>query len=354
MAPKATSLRARLTVETVARFVNACTITKGDHLEQVGLCGFVDGRSSDGAKEIRYRRWAVEVLQILKQNNPLIIHAFTPLGVLPALVYKLINPKTRVIFEMHGLNLYELANGPALHRIVLGILDILGCHGSDAVIVMSFTQRDMVTRLFGVPKQKQHVIWAPVDLQLFRYSDPPPPSPFTVGYAGNDRPYQGLDTLLNAASLLESERDLVFLIMGVSPETYAHLSLPDNVIFEPDVRREEMSERLSRCHVLVSPRLGGAVTEAQFPFKLSAYLATGRPVIATAVNDQPRIVEEAGCGIVVPAGSAEALARAIVEVKEMSAEMRHALGVRARDFAERHLSLTRFSQRLLDLYDSLG
>ena len=119
------------------------------------------------------------------------------------------------------------------------------------------------------------------------------------------------------------------------------------------VTREQTAEQLARCHVLLSPRKGRAA-DMQYPFKLSSYLAAGRPVIATDVSDQRRIIEGAHCGVVVPPGSPQAIAEAVMRLKGEAPEARVEMGRRARRFAEEHLSLEQFRATLTSMYRELG
>ena len=116
------------------------------------------------------------------------------------------------------------------------------------------------------------------------------------------------------------------------------------------VPRDGVPGALARCHVLVSPRARFVVSDSQYPFKLSAYLAAGRPIVATAVSDQPRVIGEAGCGVIVPPGDPDALAEAVRRLVTLPAAERQELGRRARAFAEQRLSLDALADALLALY----
>jgi glycosyltransferase involved in cell wall biosynthesis len=189
-------------------------------------------------------------------------------------------------------------------------------------------------------------------LDVFTYREPKKQDMFLVGYAGNDGPWQGVEDLVTAAIALGGHPDVRFRFIGIQKDRFA---VPDSVSAEflPAISRPDTAALLSDCDVLVSPRRG-KVAETQYPFKLSAYLAVGRPVIATDVSDQRQILEAAGCGVVVPPGSPESIAAAIRQIQSMSYADRVAMGVRGRRFAEAHLSLNRFRETLLSLYRDLG
>jgi glycosyltransferase involved in cell wall biosynthesis len=191
-----------------------------------------------------------------------------------------------------------------------------------------------------------------VDLDLFRYEDPPPAPPFILGYSGNDVFWQGTETVLAAARLLQDDPGLRVHLMGFPVERYREAA-PSNVSLLGVVPRDDVPRQLARCHVLVSPRARHFVSNSQYPFKLSAYLAAGRPIVATAVSDQPHVLGEAGCGVIVPAGDAHALAEAVRRLAALPEAERLALGRRARAFAERRLSPDSLVVALTAIYNAM-
>jgi glycosyltransferase involved in cell wall biosynthesis len=81
-------------------------------------------------------------------------------------------------------------------------------------------------------------------------------------------------------------------------------------------------------------------------------LTCTKPVIASAVSDQPLILEQADCGLLVPAEDPRALAEAIAQLREMPEGWRLEMGRNARRFAECHPSLDSLAEALLAIYGS--
>lgn len=342
---KATAIRARVTIDAVHRRLAE---------ESLGTVSVVspDLERSGPNRGFWLQRFVPAALRDLEVHGPDVIHAMTTQSIVPALLYRRRHPKTRVVFEMHGLTCLEL-NGLRLgRRLMLGLFDAWGAHGADAIVAMSFSQRELLRRWLRVRREKVRVLWGPVDLQLFRYEEPPPAPPFVVGYAGNDVFWQGTETVIAAARLLRDQRDIRVHLLGFPAERYRD-GLPDNVSLLGVVPRDEVPTALARCHVLVSPRARLVVSDSQYPFKLSAYLAAGRPVVATEVSDQPRVIGEAGCGVVVPPGDPAALAEALRRLAALPGAERLALGRRARAFAEQRLSLDALADALVTIYGGL-
>jgi colanic acid biosynthesis glycosyl transferase WcaI len=169
---------------------------------------------------------------------------------------------------------------------------------------------------------------------------------FVVGYSGNMGLAHEFETVLNACALLRSEPDIVFLFVGAGSrrawmEREAKVRGLANIVFRPYQPRAALAESLSAADVhLISlrPALEGLIV----PSKFYGIAAAGRPVIFVGERDGEiaRLIAAHHCGTCVPVGDAEALAAAIVLLRNDPAR-RLAMGA-----AARHLLETRFERRL--------
>ena len=81
------------------------------------------------------------------------------------------------------------------------------------------------------------------------------------------------------------------------------------------------------------------------PNKLHEYMAAARPtVVAASSNNNP--IMEASAGITVAPEDAEAIAQAIVDLAAMSAEDRWKMGLRGRQYVEKHHDFASLAVRL--------
>jgi colanic acid biosynthesis glycosyl transferase WcaI len=148
---------------------------------------------------------------------------------------------------------------------------------------------------------------------------------------------QGLMVIPEVARLLQSRKDIFFVICGdgvMKPELEAAAEGLSNIRFLPLQPTARISDLLGIADIHILPQSPDAA-DLVLPSKLSGMLASGRPVIATcrAGTEISEIVSQ--CGIVVaPENSAE-LAEAIVALTDDVAH-RALLGRRARAFAEDH------------------
>lgn len=165
---------------------------------------------------------------------------------------------------------------------------------------------------------------------------------FVVLYSGNLGRKQGLESLLEAASLLLDMPQIKILIVGngaEQPELVGKaLSMSlENVSFKPLQPINRLSELLATADLSVIPQKR-AVTDIVLPSKLCNILASARPVVAAAppTSDLATILRTGACGILVEPENGRQMADAI---RELSAdrEKAEALGRNGRQYAEAHL-----------------
>jgi putative colanic acid biosynthesis glycosyltransferase WcaI len=178
---------------------------------------------------------------------------------------------------------------------------------------------------------------------------------FVVMHSGNVGHAQDLDSLVRAGTFLRDLDDLVIAIIGTGARhaelvALAQLLEVDAVRFLYYQPRHLLPASLSAAGVHVvglAPGLAGYVV----PSRLYGILAVGRPVIAAAdaESETAQVVEEVGCGIVVPPARPELLARAIRDAREGRYDL-EAMGARGREWvvreADRSVAFRRYRELL--------
>lgn len=177
---------------------------------------------------------------------------------------------------------------------------------------------------------------------------------FNILFAGNLGTVQALDTILDAAEQLRDVNDLRFVLAGSgSRSTWLAQELVrrklENVSLLGRLPPEAMPGLLSQASVLLvtlarSPILGQTV-----PSKVQAYLAAGKPIIASLDGEGARLVEEAAAGMSCPAEDASALAQACRKLYSASPEDRERIGRAGRCFFEKHFDPDMLASRLAKL-----
>jgi glycosyltransferase involved in cell wall biosynthesis len=250
---------------------------------------------------------------------------------------------TQDVFPDVAIQLGRLTN-PALIRL---LRRAARAQFSSADRIVSLG-RDMDRRLeaLGVQKQKIRTInnWA--DGSLIRPLSRSPMrdawgfvDSFVVMHSGNVGFSQSLETVIDAADLLRTWTDILVAIVGegaakarlLADVARRGLSNVRFLAFQP---KGSLSESLAAADVhLVGLKRG--LTGFIVPSKVYVVMAAGRPFIAAVEGDsEPAlIVEEFGCGLRVEPDNAEALADAILRMRDSK---REEMGLRGRRAFEQH------------------
>jgi colanic acid biosynthesis glycosyl transferase WcaI len=168
-------------------------------------------------------------------------------------------------------------------------------------------------------------------------------------YSGNMGEKQGLDLLVEAARLLQDEPDLLFLLCGdgAARTRIERLAagLP-NLRFTPLQPLERLNALLNLADIHLLPQREGA-EDLVMPSKLTAILASGRPLVACATEGTELALVASAGGLVVPPGDPEAFVTAIRRLLGNAAERRE-LGEAGRRYALLHLERRVVLGRMLD------
>lgn len=226
---------------------------------------------------------------------------------------------------------------------------------SDAIIsVMPGAGPRMQTK--GADPTRIHVLPNGADISRIPHaSRPEVRDPLTFMYAGAHGPAQALETILEAARIVQDEPwgpRVRFELVGegsVKKDLERHAAKLGlrNVTFCPPVPKSEIYAKLATADAFIltlkdSPIFQWGIS----PNKLFDYLATGRPTIF-AVNTPFNAVAESGGGITVAAEDPVAMTDAVKRIADASPDERWAMGTRARSHVEQHYD-TRQQARTLE------
>lgn len=200
----------------------------------------------------------------------------------------------------------------------------------------------------GVPAGQQfyfpNPVLCPDDATLpalgqFRQRHNIPEDKFLVVYSGNLGRKQGLEILIEAARFIQDKR-VQFVLCGEGTQR-AHLEelsqvrAITNVLFLPLQEPAHYAELMVDADICVIPQQPGS-GRCFLPSKLLAALAYAKPVLAVAdaASDLVAFVEEGKCGVCLPAGDPQLLARNLDDL--VAAPMRiKPMGSNGRRFVER-------------------
>jgi glycosyltransferase involved in cell wall biosynthesis len=162
-----------------------------------------------------------------------------------------------------------------------------------------------------------------------------------VMHSGNIGHAQDLDTLVRAATFLRDLDRLRIMVIGFGARhgeltrLAQRLEVTRAVHFLDYQPREQLPLSLATGdlhYVGLAQGLSGFVV----PSRLYGILAAGRPVLVSADADSEtaRLVEEVGCGIVVPPGRPDLVAGVLRDVVEGRTSL-EGMGERGREWVER-------------------
>lgn len=159
-------------------------------------------------------------------------------------------------------------------------------------------------------------------------------------YSGNIANKQGIEILIEVASLLRHRHDIAFVICGQGPNRQKLAELAqglDNLQLHDLQPMDMMGDLLGLATLHLLPQIPGAA-DLLLPSKLTNMLASGRPVVTTADKGTGLYDEVDGCGLAVEPGNAPAMATAIERLID-DQELAASSGVNAR-----HRARERWSQ----------
>ncbi|MBA2296183.1 MAG: glycosyltransferase family 4 protein [Actinobacteria bacterium] len=185
---------------------------------------------------------------------------------------------------------------------------------------------------------------------------------FVVMHSGNVGYAQDLDTLVRAATFLRDLASLQILVVGFGARhgdltQLAHrLEVTGMIRFLGYQPRARLSLSLASAdlhYVGLARGLSGFVV----PSRINGILAVARPVLVSAdpESETVKLVEEAGCGLVVPPGRPELVAGAIRDVVEGRTSLA-GMGAAGRAWAEqeadRKVAFARYRRLVADVVAS--
>jgi glycosyltransferase involved in cell wall biosynthesis len=267
--------------------------------------------------------------------------------------------KVPFVLEVRDLwpqSLIDLGGYKAGHPFIwlLGRIERKLCRNARAVITLLPNSR---AHLVDKGALERSIYWVPNGIDAEYMEDPVRPDgegPFTLMYAGAHGVANGLDTLIDAAALLEKAGDrsrfrIILVGDGTEKPRLQNRVLQEgikNVEFHKPVPKCEVRDKLQEADAFVLPlKPGGVFAHGISPNKLFEYMAMARPVIfATGSSSDP--ISKSGAGVSVAAGDPAALAGAARSLSEMGPDQRWAMGQRGRQYVLEHHEFNQLAERV--------
>lgn len=289
-------------------------------------------------------------------------------------LYSYIGPAIRArygvpyVCEYNGSFVWMNRNwGKPLHLAKLAArIELLNLKAADLVVVVSRAMADEVIER-GIPEEK--VLVNPNGVNPEQYHPDVPgnevrrryglENKLVVGFIGTFGPWHGAEGLVEAAARIRALhpnafQDLHFLLIGDGPQMalvrgrvdehglHGHVTLPGRV------PQEHGPSHLAACDILASPHVPNldGTPFIGSPTKLFEYMAMGRAIVASELDQIGEVLEHGKTGWLVTPGDPDALARGILSLAGDS-QLRNRLGENARRIAETQHSWDAHTRRIL-------
>ena len=231
---------------------------------------------------------------------------------------------------------------------------------SSIVLTNAKAIRDGLVEKDRLPANKVCVIYNGVDIDGFRnvtwnreWMFPGSAGRKLVVLVGNmNSDVKGHPILIAAASeIVKSHPEVQFLLVGDGPRRLDYEAmvegsgLKENLLFLG--RRNDVPQILASCDVAVLPSLAEGLPNA-----VLEYLATGLPVVATALGGNLEVVEDGVTGLLIPPSDPHALATALSRLLD-DAQFAAQIANAGRESVESRFSFERLVSEVDALYTRL-
>ena len=255
------------------------------------------------------------------------------------------------------------SNSP-LHRSLAKIAGFL-YRSCDRLVVVTPAFKEYLIQHWRVPEEKIFVVENGVETSLFRLTpnvairrELDAEEKFVASYIGTMGNAHGLETLLEAATLLRKRApQILFLLVGEGAEKARITSLArsrglDNVRFVDQQPREKIPAYISAsdaCLVLLKKT---ELFKTVLPTKMLEFMSCARPVILGVDGHARKVMERANAGIFITPEDPAALAEAVMRLAA-DPLLRESLGRNGRQHILRYFSRQDTAKLYLEVLQDL-
>lgn len=275
----------------------------------------------------------------------------------------------RLVWEVHDLwplSPMELGGMPWWHPFILWVqrAEDAACRSADAVVsLLPAADRHLVTR--GMNIKKFHYIPNGINPLDWGHVNAPMPEThrrlldklksqgrWILGYTGSHGIANAMHVVIDAFSLLKDTRaSLVLVGQGPGKDQLIQRAYENgaDIHFLPPVPKQAIPPILDACDALYCGCKNKNIYQfGVSPNKITDYAMAAKPIIH-AVNAPRDLVEDAGCGIVVPPENPEELASAVRRLMTCTEAERMKMGQRGRDYVVKHHNYSILAHQFLDV-----
>lgn len=223
--------------------------------------------------------------------------------------------------------------------------------GSDHLLTVSQNSAIDIEHDFKVSPDRMSVVPVGVDVRSYRPPTQPRVHGRIVAIASADVPLKGLEVLIRALAGMDAQGWTELYVVGRASDrtskTLAEVGLLDRVHFVHNLSDAQLATLIGSAEVHAIPSLYEG-----FSLPAVEAMACGTPIVASRVGALPELVA-ADAGVLVPAGDAAALGRALTDVLA-APERRAAMGRAGRARACSTYSWSAVAQATAEVYERVA
>ncbi len=308
---------------------------------------------------VYWRLW-----RLFRQIRPDIVHTRN-LGTLDALVPAWLAGVRHRVHGLHGWEAWDLKGTNAKYTLLQRALSPL----VSRYIALSRDLQAWLQRQIHVREQRIAHICNGVDTDRFSAQAPQEvvgwpsafsqPGQFVIGTVGRLDPIKDQLGLIDAFAQLHQRggdgdsvsNSLRLVIVGDGPQRQALVDRVASLGLQEAVwlsgARSDVPALFSRFDVFALPSLNEGISNT-----ILEAMASGLPVVATAVGGNPELVQDGHTGALVPASDPRALAQAIQQYSDDEQRL-HSHAQAARALAQERFSMQAMVSGYMQVYDQL-
>lgn len=181
---------------------------------------------------------------------------------------------------------------------------------------------------------------------------------FNIVFAGNIGNNQSIETIIEAAEILRNHNDIKLVFIGSGSRSdylYAEIAKRGlhNVIAPGRFASDVMPAIFHFSQGLLVSLARKDSLSWTVPCKVQAYLAAGKPILASLDGEAAHIIKKSGGGLVSAAEDPIGLANNILLLYGMSLEQRAEMGINGRRFAEHSYHPLKIARELNGYFNAL-
>lgn len=176
---------------------------------------------------------------------------------------------------------------------------------------------------------------------------------FDFVFAGNIGEAQDLDNIVKAVSLVDLEIKFRVVIIGDGnakkrvENLVSDMNLSDKVKFITKKDIKYMPAVFNKADALLVSLRDEAIFNMTIPSKVQAYLASGKPILASLSGAGAEIISKSHCGIVSPPGDSKALSVAMHQMINLTDEERDQMSFNGKQYYRSHFSFSHVKETLV-------